>query len=52
LVSQPVFFLQGAIQGTLAEGQGSTVDLLALTGLDQLVLILKRLFIFLQNELP
>jgi len=39
-------------QGNLTEGEGiSTVDLLVLTGLDQLAFILKILFTFLQNKL-
>ena len=42
--------LQGANQGSLAEGL-STVDLLLLTSLDQLLSILKILFTFLQNKL-
>ncbi len=40
-------------QGSLTEGEGlSTLDLLALTCLDQLLLMLKILFTFLQNKLP
>jgi len=40
-------------QGTLTERERlSTVDLLVLTSLDQLLLTLKLIFTFLQNELP
>jgi hypothetical protein len=39
-------------QGTLTEGEGSTVDFLVLTSFDQLLLKLKTLFTFLQNEPP
>ncbi len=46
-------FLQNKIrttyQGSLTEGE---VDLHVLTGLNQLVFILKILFTFLQNKLP
>jgi hypothetical protein len=40
------------VQGSLADwGRISTVDLLVLTSLDQLIFILKILFSFLQNKL-
>jgi hypothetical protein len=40
-------------QGSLTKGEGlSTLDLLVLTCLDQLLLMLKILFTFLQNKLP
>ncbi len=42
--------LQGANQGSLTEGL-STVDLLVLTSLDQLLSIMKILFTFLQTKL-
>jgi hypothetical protein len=43
--------LQGANQGTLTEGEGfSTIDLLVLVSLNQLVLMMQTLFTFFTKQ--
>jgi hypothetical protein len=48
----PLFALKGPPRNPYRRRKLSTVNLLVQTSLDQLLLIVQTLFIFLQNKLP